>query len=99
VTVGSCESVSNTKNIEDNLSAAYPNPAADQITIEYDLRYLSPASLRVYNVLGEVQDAIQLGNQSGQIVLDLNQYEKGLYYYAFYKDGGSATRAKSFIRL
>ncbi len=64
-------------NIETNI---YPNPASSKIYVELS-RWGTSATITMFNVVGQVlsREVISLNPGKNTVVLDLNNYHKGLY--------------------
>jgi hypothetical protein len=66
-----------------SVSNAYPNPARDQVSFDYDLPHsVSDASIRIQNLLGSVVKEVQLRDASGKVTLDVNDLNDGFYFYS-----------------
>jgi len=65
---------------ESNLSA-YPNPATETISINYQLNDIYNARIVVYNSLGIVVMQEKLAAKSGKVDFDLTEWPNGVYLY------------------
>lgn len=65
------------------LSEAYPNPATNFVTIDYDMpSEVDEASVRIVNILGSVvnEQIIESGNK--KLRLDVSDLKDGIYFYS-----------------
>ena len=70
----------NEYNINKISSIAYPNPAMDKVTIEFNNPNQSPYELKVVNNLGE-EVLKRFGIHENEVLLDLSKVEAGFYTY------------------
>jgi hypothetical protein len=78
----------------------YPNPFNPVTTISWDQPELAPATLTIYNILGEVVQSINLGYRGpGQhdYLWDASQHGSGVYLYTF--ESGNFSRTRKAILL
>ncbi len=69
---------------------AYPNPARQQVTLEYDLRKTSHIQVKVYDIFGKQLSTQQLGLQATgkqQQVINIESYTNGVYLLQLESDG------------
>lgn len=71
-------SLTNLKRATKNVIALYPNPAKSSLTIRFNNLNEEPYSLKIYNSLGQIVLAKQLGNVEAQSI-PVSQLPKGLY--------------------
>ncbi|MBO3116774.1 PKD domain-containing protein [Winogradskyella sp. DF17] len=99
ITVNGCTVVSDcivmsNLSVEDyNLSTAvklYPNPVRDMLSVKTDL----DITVVIFNVLGNELNRIDL--HSGEVQLDMSNYENGLYLVKVYRTGDSSNNSKLF---
>jgi len=78
--------------ILDRLVSVYPNPAHDNFFIHFNSNVIGKLQLKVYSVLGnEVYNEL-LVNPSGDILIDLNKYENGVYLLQLVSEAGTITK-------
>ncbi len=74
----------------------YPNPAADNVTIDLDLEHKADIQLSLISVLGQVEFSQTLNTSSLKKTLDLTNLTNGLYLVEI-KTGGKIALKKLFI--
>jgi hypothetical protein len=62
------------------LSQSFPNPAHDQITINYNLNNNS-AVLHIYNQLGKIVAKYELNPNGNSVIINVSDYKPGVYIY------------------
>ncbi len=70
--------------------SAYPNPARQQVTLEYDLRKTSDVQVKVYDIFGKQLTTQHLGLQAAgkqQQVINIQSYANGVYLLQLASDG------------
>ena len=70
-------------NIPSDLSAAYPNPFSEKITIESSVANL----VLIYNSLGEKVNSFTIKSGQTKQEIDLTMLPKGIFFYSIIKDG------------
>jgi len=85
--------------LESGLSI-YPNPTADLVNINMDLRSASTVNMTVFNILGEtvMQQAKGFGAGAQRTTLDLSGLAQGSYIINILADGMTATRQIAITR-
>ena len=78
--------------------AVYPNPARDNLTLEYDLTGLSSASFELVNVVGNVVYRRDLPAEVGNIDLNISKLNRGVYFYVLRNGGDSLITRKLVIQ-
>jgi hypothetical protein len=62
----------------------YPNPAVDKSTIEFTLNYDSKVNVEIFNIKGEAQQSLYLGdanaNQKYNVELNTETLSPGIYF-------------------
>lgn len=86
------------KIISKKITSISPNPASNQISIEYQLEDSESAYIIIVNQLNTVANNYILNHQSIQTNLDISSYSSGLYNVILVCDG-IATHNKSFIKI
>ena len=82
----------------DNNLLVYPNPTDGLLNISYTGKESSSVRFIIYNTLGEIIKAVDLGKQSGDIfhTFDISDLSKGTYFLQV--QTGSNTSSKTFIK-
>ncbi|MDG1477767.1 MAG: T9SS type A sorting domain-containing protein [Vicingaceae bacterium] len=82
---------------EDVVLSAYPNPATDNLTVKYNVKgSANNIVLNVYDVLGKEIVSRRLSSTKGTEVLNTNEMNSGVYFYAI-KVAGEAVKTERFI--
>lgn len=91
-------SSSSLADVEDpnRLSNAMPNPARDQVAIEYESD-LGNARIVIYNLVGSVVKQVNLQNQEGRINMDVSDLSAGVYVYSLEAGNRTITSKKLSI--
>jgi len=78
ITFNSCVGVN---EIDADLNVnLYPNPATDFVTIEiFDKYNTGNLKLEILNSLGQVVSSTNVENTSEKVIMDVNNFSKGLY--------------------
>lgn len=66
-----------------SLISVYPNPATDQVTVNYSFNQDDKMNLEVINLIGEVLYAKALTNRNGTVLLDTRMLVNGVYFIRF----------------
>lgn len=80
------------------LSSAYPNPASNQTSFNYDLPTFRSARLSIMNLLGSELKRIPLEGRKGKVSVDLRDLTEGVYFYTLYVDGQATATHKLVIK-
>lgn len=76
---------------------AYPNPATEQVTIEYNFpNQSSSSSFVLKNMMGVVVLEEELSQKTDKIEINLSNIPRGLYFYSI-ENNGKAVLAKKLI--
>jgi len=69
---------------DDNVAfSAYPNPASSNLTINYSIEGDNDnARVDVYDVLGQVINSFEITDRKGQLTLNVENMNSGIYFYA-----------------
>lgn len=78
--------------------SVYPNPASDNITLEYDLTGVNSASFQLVNVVGNVVYQRNLPSQIGKIDLNINKLNRGIYFYVLRSGHESVITRKLVVK-
>jgi len=85
-------------NKETSSINAFPNPTNGIINFEYQLEEsYNTAELIISNVLGETILRKPIINSDGKMVLDLNGFESGIYFYSIILDNNTILSRKFVI--
>jgi pullulanase/glycogen debranching enzyme len=76
------------------LRGTFPNPARNQVTVQYALPKKQSATLRLYDVLGRRVETVAQSTQQGrrQVTLDVSGLTSGVYFLRL--TAGDATRTQ-----
>lgn len=66
-----------------NQSLPYPNPASSIINLPYELAQGTSAEMRIFNSNGQVVEVKQLGSHFNNILLNVDNYVPGIYFYEY----------------
>ncbi|MEO5572139.1 MAG: S8/S53 family peptidase [Bacteroidia bacterium] len=85
----------------ENYFSTFPNPASDQVTLNFNLSDPSEVSLVVYNSIGEEVYKIkrkvgQTGKQS--LVLNTKNFENGVYFINLKENGRSSSQKLTIFK-
>ena len=79
------------------VSGAFPNPANDQIKVQYALEQNNLATLELYNAVGSKLKTIQVTDKNGVLTIKLGQLKSGVYYYRLV-NGKQVSKTSKFIK-
>ena len=77
--------------------AAYPNPAADQLTISYTLSAVTNGTITLNNILGQQVDQKTVSGPKGTVILNTSDLADGLYTYTLHTSNGDRGTGKVVI--
>jgi hypothetical protein len=80
------------------LSKAYPNPANNLVSVDYDLRGISNARVAFFNLLGSKVDEIELLKSEGTLTINTTKYTEGIYFYSLLIENEVLITQKIIIR-
>lgn len=81
-------------NTSENVTSvkAYPNPAADQVTIDFTMVKATDVTVSIYNIAGQVVATSSVKNAAnGKVSFDTKNIPAGSYIYAVDADGSRNT--------
>jgi hypothetical protein len=78
----------------DKIIKTYPNPATTYITFDVQKGFEKGMSLQVYSFLGKKMNDIQ--KVSSRTILDLTEYNRGLYMYHLLDATGKVIESGKF---
>jgi hypothetical protein len=79
-----------------NLTTVYPNPATENITIEFSGSGNSTYTLAVFNQNGE-RMKVSYSVKPGNILFNAKQFSQGVYYYRIEDEKGKNYSAGKFV--
>jgi Secretion system C-terminal sorting domain len=90
----------NNKQVEvsENMVNVYPNPASDQITIEYNMPTASIGKFVILDILGNIVQQIELNGDVKRVTSSLNKISRGLYMYQYIVDNQVIYNGKLVIK-
>ena len=78
---------------------AYPNPASDNVTVEYAISgNANKAQLVVKNLLGATLYTRNLDVNANKVRLDVSEYPAGIYFYSIEADGRPLVTKKLLVK-
>jgi hypothetical protein len=82
-----------------NTSNAFPNPAVDYTTIQYNLlKAKENTELHIYDALGRRVQTVTIGQvYEGQSLLDTRRHANGVYIYEIVQDGKQVLNGKLIV--
>ena len=61
----------------------YPNPTTSNINLPYELTQGTTAEMRIFNINGQLMEVKQLGSHFNNIMLNVDNYVPGIYFYEY----------------
>jgi len=80
------------------ISKAYPNPAVDYFTVEYQLPKFKQSSLKVYQVNGSLVGVFPIVEGKGSLTVSTEKLSAGTYFYTIEIDGKPLGVEKLIVR-
>ena len=78
---------------------AYPNPASDNVTIEYAYAGNSNAvNLVIKNLVGATLYTKKLDVNGNKVKVDVSEYSSGIYFYSIEADGRPLVTKKLLVK-
>jgi hypothetical protein len=77
--------------------SVFPNPATDQLTLEFEENIESEHELTVYSVTGQRQASYKLPEGQSSFTLDISRVSSGMYFYKISHKGRSLQNGKLMI--
>lgn len=78
---------------------AYPNPASDNVTVEYTISgNADKAQLVVKNLLGATLYTRNLDVNANRVKMDVSEYPAGIYFYSIEADGRPLVTKKLLVK-
>ncbi len=82
------------KILSNNTLSAYPNPASENVTIQYNT--VKKSKLNIYNIVGEKVLEYDLEKGSSSINIDVNMLPSGTYFYSL-SNSSKAIKTKRLV--
>lgn len=80
------------------ISNAYPNPANNFVSLDYELKGDKKAKIAVYNLLGSVVKEIELTESFGTQKINTSDLIEGIYFYSLLINNESISTHKLIIK-
>ncbi len=80
------------------VSDAYPNPAMESFSIQYDLINNDNAVFELFNLSGNKLKSVPINNKKGVLNIKINDLQDGIYYYRL-KNGTRVSKSSKLIKL
>jgi len=68
------------------ISKAYPNPATDFVSFDYNFNSNAKAGIKIHNMLGSEVMFIELTNSNNSITVPVGSLMEGVYFWSFIVD-------------
>lgn len=82
-----------------NLGNAFPNPASEKVSINYELPFgTSQAQIKIFNLMGQAVAEQQLFNSRGKAELNLSNLKEGVYFYSLHINNQAVATKKLIVR-
>lgn len=85
-------------NLQDKLSKAYPNPANNIVSVDYNLSDISNARIAFYNLLGSKVNEIALTEPFGTLTINTTDFVEGIYFYSLLINNEATKTQKLIIK-
>ena len=80
------------------LSKAYPNPANNTVSVDYDLRDIPNARIAFFNLLGSKVSEIELSKSVGTLTISTADFTEGIYFYSLLIENEASKTQKLIVR-
>jgi len=80
------------------LSDAYPNPANNFVSVDYDLPGLNNAKIMIFNLLGSKVKEIELTDAVGTLKVNTSDLLEGIYFYSLLINNEAIKTQKLIIK-
>lgn len=80
------------------LSKAYPNPANNSVSVDYNLRNIANARIAFYNLLGSKVKEVNLTKSVGTSTINTSDFIEGIYFYTLLVDNEALQTQKLIIK-
>jgi hypothetical protein len=78
-----------------NVSAAYPNPASNEVRFDFDVN-ASPVNLKLFDLVGNAVKDVTLEAAQGTAKVDVSDLKNGVYFYSL-TTGEHRSEVKSLV--
>ena len=85
-------------DLQFTLSKAYPNPANNFVSVDYDLRDVQNARIAFYNLLGSKVNEIELTESFGTLTINTSDFIEGIYFYSLLINNEASQTQKLIIK-
>lgn len=90
--------VNEMEKIGGTISNAYPNPAANSVSVKYDINEFSNSGTIVfYDMLGKAVKEVVLSDKKGTAKINVDDLNSGIYFYTFLVDGKAISTKKLVV--
>ncbi|HRK29381.1 MAG TPA: T9SS type A sorting domain-containing protein [Chitinophagales bacterium] len=86
----------NQANVSMPLVTVYPNPTIGSMQVQIQTTNLEPKQLQIYNIMGALVYEDELLNHQTQLLISIQNWASGLYYYQL-TDNNGATYTGKFV--
>jgi len=87
-----------TNKKEFTLSKAYPNPANNNVSVNYNLEGMNGAHISFYNLLGSKVKDIMLTESFGTLTINTSDFIEGIYFYSLLINNEATQTQKLIIK-
>jgi hypothetical protein len=85
-------------NTNYHVSNVSPNPASNNISLNYDLKNTSQlASIKIYNMLGTLVKTVALETYTNNAKIDITSLEEGMYFYSVVVGGKTVKTSRLVV--
>jgi hypothetical protein len=81
-----------------SMTEAYPNPANNIASIDYDFNGHKNCSIVIYNLLGSVVEKMDVSGKAGTAKFNTSLYNEGIYFYSLLINNEVISTHKMIIR-
>ena len=80
------------------MSGAYPNPAQDAFSVQFNMDQNDGAVLLMYDAVGNRVQQVEVSGNRGVVKLQLNNLGAGIYFYHI-KNGSAVSQTMKVVKL
>ncbi len=77
---------------------AYPNPATDYFTVEYNFENAQMAEIQILNILGSTVMNQEISTTDNNAKINISELNSGVYFYNIIVDGNNIISKKLIVR-